>query len=212
MIIFAPNHDPQTRANHSVALNLITGSSMAVVDADATRDNLISALEAANIPLLAMSHGREAYLIDQNKGIAICDGDVGLLSDRATFAFACLTANELGETVAVKGGSWWGYTGRISAPSEAPECLPFFVDIFRFIRDFFPSHSSQHRCQHFLEHLKVLCEAARVRLNDIFLDGTDVDSDAFLCLLHIWDRLRVWLPGATEPIHHPDCNLPVFLL
>jgi hypothetical protein len=45
------------------------------------------------------------------------------------------------------------------------------------------------------------------------LAGADLDPGAALfCLLHIWQRLRVWEPRSDLPGMHPEAPSPIFLL
>ena len=39
----------------------------------------------------------------------------------------------------------------------------------------------------------------------------DVGS-IYLCLLQLWQRLRVWLPGGMEPLLHPEAPPPALLI
>lgn len=36
-------------------------------------------------------------------------------------------------------------------------------------------------------------------------------APAYLCLSHIWQRLRVWSPGRDSPMMHPDAVPPILL-
>jgi hypothetical protein len=41
--------------------------------------------------------------------------------------------------------------------------------------------------------------------------GDLASFDSYACLLHLWDRLRVWFPGRPTPVCHPDAAVPLLL-
>jgi len=43
------------------------------------------------------------------------------------------------------------------------------------------------------------------------LDEIEASPDS-LCMTHSWDRLRVWLPRADEPIAPAGCASPITIL
>lgn len=208
-----PRYDAATEANFAVAERLLSGSGLALLAANATRENLLDALEALEAPLFAMTHGRPDQLLAQGGGRALDLQDVPLLAGRTTFAYACHTAQELGEAVAAVHGHWWGYTGSIGAPDLSSELLPLFIRIFSSLREAFPSAQSAREKSEVLSRIADLCREAEERVTDLWMDNADLDiGSALFCLMHIWQRLRVWGPGASVPLKHPEAPPPLLLL
>ena len=46
------------------------------------------------------------------------------------------------------------------------------------------------------------CDQAAESLDE--LGDFESPLEAYTCLHHLWDRLRVWLPLRGEPVHHPE--------
>ncbi len=208
MIIFATKYDAPTEACHSFAVALVTSSDTALLAADACRENLIKALSTHDVPLFVMSHGKTDTLIDQNRESALSLADTHLLHSRSNFAFACHSATELGKAMAAEGGTWWGYTGSISAPSELPECFDIFLPIFQYIVVNFSTCHSASDVHRIMRELKDSCEEANDQLDSLDLN----DMEAYLYLRHIWDRLRVWLPNEGNPLMHPQATSPITII
>ncbi|HSK80844.1 MAG TPA: hypothetical protein VLQ45_30610, partial [Thermoanaerobaculia bacterium] len=56
------------------------------------------------------------------------------------------------------------------------------------------------------------CQQASEEVDRLLLADFDVDAaPVLLCLLQIWQRLRVWEPGALEPMRHPEAPPPNLL-
>lgn len=213
MIFFVPRYDAATEANLAVAERLLSGGGPALLAENATRRNLLDALEARETPLFAMAHGRRDQLLAQGGGMALGLEDTHLLSGRRIFAYACHTAQELGGAVAATGGIWWGYTGSIGGPDVSPEVLPLFTGIFSYLREAFPSAQSAREKSEVLSRVADLCHEAEERVTELWIGNPDLDiGSALFCLLHIWQRLRVWEPGAPAPLKHPEAPLPILLL
>lgn len=160
-----------------------------------------------------MSHGRPDRLLAQRGETALASEDLQLLAPRPVFAFACHTASLLGREASRGGTVWWGYTGRITAPELSHEVLSLFTSVFGYIRDAFAPADSAASRRAVLLRIAELCHEAEREVDDLLL-ATDVDLDAasvLLCLLQIWQRLRVWEPGVPEPMKHPDAPPPILL-
>ena len=167
----------------------------------------------ARAPLLCMSHGRPDQLLGQHGETALSSMDVPLLGPRPVFAFACHTAGELGEIASREGAYWWGYTGRVTAPDSTEAIIPLFVEIFAYIRDAFPGADSAASCQDVLIRIAELCHEAEARVDDLLGTGDTLDvGSIYLCLLQLWQRLRVWVPGGKEPLIHPKAPPPTLLI
>ena len=156
-MIFVPAYDVSTRANLTIANELIQlPNCVALLEEKATKDRLLIELQKSNVPLLAMSHGKPEELKAQNGEIALSKDDIKFLDGRTVYAYACHTANELGEVAAKKGSIWWGYSDKISCAIDSPELKSIFSEIFIFIRDNFHTATSQQDRQRVLEELKNL--------------------------------------------------------
>ncbi len=111
------------------------------------------------------------------------------------------------------GAFWWGFTGTITAPDSTATVLPLFVEIFTYILDAFPAAESADSCQEVLSRIAGLCHDAEAKIDDLLDVDTTLDAgSAYLCLLQLWQRLRVWRPGAADPLLHPAAPLPMLLI
>lgn len=213
MIIFATCYDSPTCANYSIAVELKCDDCTKLFIKKATQDNLLTELSSCRTkPLFAMGHGKPNKLNDQNRQPAMSDNDVAWFTHRLSFIFACHTATKLGQSIAKAGGIWWGYTGAIDAPPSDSIYLRVFLPIFQYIIANFPRSSSNERsCQIFLEELKTICDNANEELDKLQEEGVNVDTEAYLCVLNLWDRLRIWFPGKSIPVRSPDSKSPLII-
>lgn len=212
MIFFVPSYDPATESNLAVAEKIIPEDCHVLFGSHATRSGLISALSLEMVSLFAMAHGHPSRLLAQGNEVAFSGDDVDILARRSVFVYACHTATALGEVAAGKGAIWWGYTGAVTAPDSAPMFLPLFIAIFSFIRDTFPSASSPEDLGKVLLRLAELCHVAEDHIADLLDQDSDLDvAPAYLCLSHIWQRLRIWSPSGDSPMMHPAAAPPVLL-
>jgi hypothetical protein len=132
VILFVPAYDATTYANLIVARRLealLPTHSLSYLAEAATREALLSALDQTLLPVFIMTHGRPELLRGQAGTLALGTDpqDLRRLGSRSIYAFACHTANQLGEQAARAGASWWGYTGAIQCPDDAMGLLP--IDI-----------------------------------------------------------------------------------
>lgn len=238
MIFFAPAYDPATRLNLAIVRALLRHGAITLFGADATRTALLSAMsERADAAVFAMSHGEKERLLAQNlttdeeleraavsaeerkkqldagKTTALEAGDVARVGERRLFVFACHTASQVGQDLTAQGAVYWGYSGAINAPAENPELAFLFIPIFEHIR------GAWHRAETAQERLAVMeeiaahCERAQTILDEMGTADVNLDTQsAYLCLLHIWDRLRIWVGPAESPEHHPRSSPPLFLM
>src|SRR5436305_10267342 len=159
-----------------------------------------------------MAHGHPTRLLAHAGETALTGGDTAALARRPVFVYACHTATALGELASRNGAIWWGYTGSVTAPDSAPVFLFFFIKIFTYLRDAFPHASSFEERLGILLRLSELCQDAEQSIVDLLDQDPDLDvAPAFLCLSHIWQRLRVWSPGGSSPLMHPDAAPPILL-
>ena len=100
--------------------------------------------------------------------------------------------------------------GAVHAPDPSPELLPLFVEIFRYIRDAFARAGSRQERTAILVRIAELCHEAESRLDEQLEADPGLDAGpAYFCLLHIWQRLRVWGPDEPAPLSHQDAPEPV---
>lgn len=212
MIFFVPGYDPATESNLAVAEQIVHEGSHPLLGSRATRAELVAMLTREAVPLFAMAHGRSDRVLAQGGETALAESDMPVLGKRLVFTYACHTATALGEMAAKNGAVWWGYTGAVTAPDSSAEFLPFFVEIFSYIRDAFPNASSRVELARILGRLAELCWSAEQRMTDLLSENPDLNVvPAYLCLSHIWQRLRVWGPGEGFPLMHPEASIPIFL-
>jgi hypothetical protein len=84
-----------------------------------------------------------------------------------------------------------------------------FVELFGFIREAFVAASTIVERRAAIEEIARRCEEAQGVIDAHALRDPDLDVwAAYHCLLHVWDRLRVWLPGATIPEAHMRARPP----
>jgi hypothetical protein len=210
MIVFVPGYDPATNANLTVARDLLAAEDLALLAGRATHANLVEALRTqATEALFAMSHGHPNFLCAQGGDPALSANDAAVTGRRSVYAFACHTASRLGSTMSQRGVTWWGYTGTIQCPAEAMPFRPLFVALFRFIRETFALATTTAQQRATLDEIARRCEEAQGVVDDHALADPDLDVwSAYHCLLHVWDRLRIWSPDATDPEAHVRARPP----
>jgi hypothetical protein len=214
VIVFVPGYDPATNANLAVARELVFAEDIALLAEQATRENLLAALRTrAADALFSMSHGRPDHVCAQGGEAALSGRDAEATGRRAVYAFACHTASRLGSDMSQSGATWWGYTGAIQCPEDAVAFRLLFVGLFRFIREAFVAASTTVERRALLEEIARRCEEAQGIVDEHAIRDPDIDVwTAYHCLLHVWDRLRVWSPGASHPEAHVRAKPPSLFL
>lgn len=212
MILFAPAYDEPTRCTFLLAHELVPDATQPLLGADASRAKLHHALASSSDPLVALAHGSADHLRGQDGEPVLTVFDARSISPRAVFAYACHTGTQLGHAMSRTGNTWWGYSGAVAAPPEEATKSGVVTPVFRFLVEGFLHLRDEVPHPEFFARLKALCERATHYLDDRAESGESVDAGTYLCLLHMWDRLRVWNPGASRPAYHPDCRSDVGLL
>ena len=214
MIVFVPGYDPATNANLAVACELVSAQDIALFAEHATRENLVVALQARIADaLFSMSHGRPEHICAQGGDAALTVRDAGEIGRRSVYAFACHTASRLGSDMSRSGVTWWGYTGAIQCPEDAAPFRLLFVELFRFIREAFVGASTTIERRAVLEEIARRCEEAQGVVDEHAIRDPDIDVwAAYHCLLHVWDRLRVWPAGVSHPEAHARAKPPSLFL
>ena len=208
MIVFVPAYDDATRANLAVISKMSLVGCQILLSTDATRVELLSRLALADTAVFAMTHGKPHRLADHNQEDALGSSDIPHIGVRSLFVFACWTAGELGAAAARKGATWWGYTGPIAPPAPDGHYLDWFVHVFGLIRERFAVAFTADDRFRLMSEIADLCKRYTSMLDE---EGEHASLDAYLSLLHIWQRLRVWVPGADEPEQHPEAPPPSIL-
>lgn len=216
MIIFIPSYDEATAANLAVARHFqLPPESILLMEENATRENMLNAYNNNRTnSIFIMSHGGRdrIYCGNSSSNSAIVVSDKDMLNDTYVFAFACHTATFLGKEMSSKGNIWWGYTGAIAAPdAEDEETRLVFAGIFSYIMSQFHQVDDVDSAYTVLNQIKILCDQA-----DLILDeqcGELGNIGARQCLLHMWDRLRVWFATTTDeqPLSHSMSNRPLLV-
>lgn len=218
MIVFVPVHDAETEANLRVvsAITLPAGT-VVLIGREAERSALLASLtstpESSMRPLFAMGHGSPDRLHRDATSVALTVDDVPAIGPRSVFAYACHTASHLGREAGRHGINWWGYTGAISAPADHPRLVFVFARLFGFVIDTFPSASTMSQIRDALDHLARACQDAADEVDLMAASDESISVlEAYYALHHLWDRLRVWLAGAAEPMMHPSAAPPILLV
>jgi len=110
------------------------------------------------------------------------------------------------------GNTWWGYTGLVTAPPEEATESGLIGPVFAFLLDGFLRMRDEVPPAGFFMSLREVCDEAANGFDERYLAGHDVEVQTYQCLLHVWDRLRVWSAGAAEPAHHPNLQSDIFIL
>lgn len=162
--------------------------------------------------MFAMSHGERDRLLCAD-GTALGADDVALLGDRSVYAYACHTSTALGALVSMHGTIWWGYTGAVSAPVEHPKIVPIFASLFGFIATHLDRACTDAQIDAVIASLHEQCWDAADEIDRLSQQDASIDIlGAYYALHHIWDRLRVWSPGADAPRKHPAAAPPDLLI
>lgn len=212
MILFAPAYDEPTRCTHLLALEFERNATQPLLGAAATRANLHSALADSEDPVVAFAHGSEDHLRGHHGEPVLTVEDARSMSSKAVLAFACHTGTTLGRAMSRSGNAWWGYSGAIAAPPATATESGLIAPVFEFLIESFLRFGGDVPLPEFFDRLKKRCERAAHQFDELFLSGEYVDAGTYLCLLHVWDRLRAWSPGAGQPAYHPRCQSEVALL
>jgi len=206
MILFAPAYDPATRSNHLMALRFEERASLALMQEDATRIRLLLALQASTDALVAFTHGTNDGFKGQHGEMALVSTDGASLQGRRALVYACHTGTNFGRMMAFAGSAWWGYTGTIVAPPDHVSEADIVAPVFDHLVTAFLNSQTPGSVSNVFDTLRSRCAEAAERLDARFETGEAVDMETYYCLLHVWDRLRIWLPGIGEPLHHPECS------
>jgi hypothetical protein len=212
VILFAPAYDEPTRCTHLLALEFERNATQPLLGAAANRANLHGALAYSDDPVVAFAHGSEDHLRGYHGEPVLTVEDARTMSAKAVLAFACHTGTKLGGAMSRTGNAWWGYSGAIAAPPESATESGLIVPVFEFLIEGFLRLRDDVPMPEFFDRLNKRCERASHQFDELFDSGEYVDPGTYLCLLHIWDRLRVWSPGAGRPVYHPRCQSEVALL
>jgi hypothetical protein len=208
MILFAPGYDPATDANLAVARRLASVSCLPLLADNASRAALLAALAGQSTPLFALAHGRPDALLGHGGAPALAAGDATSIGPRSVYAFACHTAARLGEAAARQGATWWGYTGAVTAPDVPSALLAPIVSVFRYVWEALADPAIAPAVV--LDELVRRCQAAEQEI-DVLVENDPALSGftAYLCLLQIWQRLRIWRPGDATPSKYPAAPEPL---
>jgi hypothetical protein len=203
MIIFIPAYDDATKANLDVVQSIIPTTAVALLEKEATRIHLWHHLKQEN-NLFAMSHGNSDVLWDNNDEKALRMDDSDAFANKKAFVCACFTANSLGMALKKQNSIYWGYTGRIAAPSSQPIVKDLFSNIFEYILNHFNQCVENYEIDSMLEKIKQLCDEAAYQLDEIIESGAFVEDDleCYTCLQHLWSRLRVHHFDSNQPLKH----------
>jgi hypothetical protein len=212
MILFAPEYDEPTRCTFQVARLFLGIATETLLRDEATRSNLHGLLAVSDSPVVAFGHGAMRHLPGQNSEAVLTARDARTLSQKAVLAFACHTGTEFGGIMSRNGNVWWGYTGLITAPPEEATESGLIEPVFALLVDGFLMMRDRVPPEGFFVRLQEVCEEAANGFDELHVAGYDVDVGTYHCLLHVWDRLRVWSAGSAAPAHHPRLQSDIFIL
>lgn len=213
MIFFVPGYDPATEANLALAVRILPEASRALLGESATRERLLTALAEEESALFTLSHGQAAAILEQGGTPALTPDDTNVIGRRPVFAYACHTTAILGRIAARNGATWWGYVGSVTAPDVPEILLPIIGRVFIRIRDAFATAESAGERRQLLLDIAEACHQAEVLIGELQEADPELDTlNAYYCLLHLWQRLRLWESGAAEPIQHPEAPPPTLPL
>jgi hypothetical protein len=201
MIAFVPAYDEATHANlKAVGVHLPAD---ALVGPDAHRAKLIAALRLEpDSPLAIWSHGTHDGPLGHQDQFALLAGDVTGLAGRPAYVYACRTGTSFGGVASRAGWTWWGYTGAVSAPGGEDVELVLMGLAFRDVLSFFlTTHATVMQPSHLVE-VRAIADRFEEQLDKM----VDAAWENYLCLLHLWSRLRVWTPCADVPIAPQDAG------
>jgi hypothetical protein len=203
MIIFIPAYDDATKSNLEVVQSILPETAILLLEQEATRLHLWHHLYQENV-LFAMSHGNSDALWDNQDEKALKMEDSEAFVDKKAFVCACFTANSLGFALKKQNSIYWGYTGRIAAPSSQPIVKSIFSNIFEYILTHFNHCVNDSEIDKMVENIKQLCDEAAYQLDEIIESGTFVEDDleCYNCLQHLWSRLRVHHFSSNQPLKH----------
>lgn len=214
VITFVTAYDLATNSNRAIAEELNSIPYLTLFEKKATSKNLKELLQKhENLPVFVMSHGEQAYFYDNNEDIALDSESaktLQLLRNRSIYVFACHTAAKLAPKAAQKGTIYWGYNFQITAPDEQKEVKHLFVNLFLFIYNYFHLSTETTKIENFLVDLEQKCEETNYLLDQIYEQYPAIcTSETYRCVLHIWSRLRVFVPNRAI-LKHPKAPDDLF--
>lgn len=206
MITLVTNYDIETQANYTALCPYL--DEHALVGENAIRNQLLKALRQWPTSCLGVwSHGTHDGPREQGGGIALHLDDLKAVSPRPAYVFACHTGTRFGRAAAAEGWHWWGYTGAIGAPGDNAQEVAILGRALWTAFQLFRAVSSLDDIPETLTALKESVSRWEEELDQ----ASDASGDSYLCLLHLWDRLRVWVPGADEPVAPEGCCSPILI-
>lgn len=211
-IFFVSSHDEQTLANLVIAQAIANDGDVKVFDVNATRAGLFQALDEhpEDKIIFSMSHGSKLAVIDNNWSPALHRGDGARVAGYKIFAWACLTGATVGYDLAQTGTTWWGYECAVNAPDDRPEFAPIHAEVIAEAKARFIAGVDVETVKQILHDIKVRCQDA-IRALDAAgaMEANGFATLYFFCN-QFWQRLSVWLPGAQEPLRHPDAPIAYY--
>jgi len=203
MIEFITDHDEATRANR-----IVYGptADAALLGPDASRPRLTALLGARSDPVVALSHGDHRGPMDQAGEPAFDATTLATAPARPVWVWACHTGTRFGQQAAQNGWTWWGYTGAVSAPGAGEDELPILRGAFAVAVAAFKRGGSPAAAEEAVVALEVAVRRIQEALDEL---GGGASQESYLFLLHLWDRLRVWFPGAGAHVNHPRASKPL---
>ncbi|EPQ5994988.1 TPA: hypothetical protein QHK14_003377 [Klebsiella pneumoniae] len=201
-IFFVTNSDSQTAANLAVAKKIAANTDIKLFGCDALRDKLHNELSGKKRAIFSMSHGSRLAIIDSDGNEAIVEHDGDALSGYKVYAWACMTAQSLGGTLAQENIHWWGYDAAITAPDDREKYLDIFSEVISTAKNNFEDGVDHSSIQRILDLIKDACDTAQEQLDSIGAIDDENAMSLYSCCHQIWARLCIWLPGAQQPIKH----------
>lgn len=199
MILVITAQDAATRDNLLVAGGLAVGATVALLEHQAVRANVMAELTLApTSPLLIFSHGRPGHLVGHDNNPSVSQEDIALLRNRESFAFACYTAASMGPTISEAGGTWFGFAGPVNCLPADADVRPHFEAIANFIANRFPGCTTTPAATHFVSDLNTLVDEAFAEIDESGL----ATFEQLHALRDITRRLRIFIHGVEGAIKH----------
>ncbi|NCE87666.1 hypothetical protein [Pseudomonas sp. Q1] len=203
-IFFVTNSDRQTKANLAVASKIVIETDIRLFDRDALRIKLHEQLNGKKRTIFSMSHGSESAIIDSVGDKAIFEADGHALNGFKVFAWACLSAKGLGESLAKQNVYWWGYDAAITAPDDRERYINIYAEILFSVKSNFERGIDDASVTNILNTIRDVCLAAEEKLDMAGAGEDDEAMSLYSCCRQIWTCLCIWLPQNQQPIKHND--------
>jgi len=204
LISFITNYDDATLENYNTYQTLVLPVTIALSGYTATQLHLSDELRLGAKNVFIMSHGNHDKVSDQNENNVFTTPILDLLSKKNVFAYACNSANILGEIASKKSITWCGFKEPINSPTQDVELISIYQELFRFIFSEYVKVKCDSTAITYLEELKLLCTQKMYDLDDLVDSNYYASISTYQSIKQLWEKQKIWLANNNQYTVHRD--------